>query len=47
MSSREPIHIRHEYAQYTFDQTGYPLAGWFPVPNRSWQNISKTTDFFD
>lgn len=38
MAAGEPIHIRHEYAQYTFDQTGRPLDGWvqfLPL----WQDI--------
>ena len=38
MAAGDPIDIRHEYAQYTFEQTGYPLAGWFQF-QPLWQDI--------
>lgn len=47
MAAGEPIHIRHEYAQYTFEQTGYPLAGWFQF-QPLWQDICATDpELFD
>ena len=47
MAAGEPIHIRHEYAQYTFDQTGYPLAGWFQF-QPLWQDICRSDpELFD
>jgi ribulose-5-phosphate 4-epimerase/fuculose-1-phosphate aldolase len=38
MAAGTPIEIRDEYAQYTFEQTGYPLAGWFQF-QPLWQDI--------
>ena len=29
MAAGDPIEIRHEYARYTFEQTGSHFAGWF------------------
>ena len=41
------IEIRHEYAQYTLEQTGFPLAGWFSF-QPLWQEICRTDpDLFD
>lgn len=41
MAAGEPKVIRDEYAKYTFDQTGYPLAGWFSF-QPMWQEICAT-----
>jgi ribulose-5-phosphate 4-epimerase/fuculose-1-phosphate aldolase len=38
MAAGTPIEIRDEYARYTFEQTGYPLAGWFQF-QPLWQDI--------
>ena len=38
MAAGTPIEIRDEYAQYSFEQTGYPLAGWFQF-QPLWQDI--------
>ena len=47
MAAGTPIEIRHEYAQYTFEQTGFPLAGWFSF-QPLWQEICRTDpDLFD
>ena len=47
MAAGTPIEIRDEYAQYTFDQTGYPLAGWFQF-QPLWQDICLTDpELFD
>ena len=47
MAAGEPIEIRHEYAQYTFEQTGGPLAGWFQF-QPLWQEICRTDpELFD
>ena len=41
MAAGEPIEIRDEYARYTFEQTGFPLAGWFSF-QPLWQEICRT-----
>jgi len=41
MAAGDPIEIRPEYAQYTYDQTGYPLAGWFQF-QPLWQDICQS-----
>jgi ribulose-5-phosphate 4-epimerase/fuculose-1-phosphate aldolase len=42
-----PHEIRQEYAQYTREQTGFPLAGWFSF-QPLWQEICRTDpDLFD
>ena len=47
MAAGTPIEIRHEYAQYTFEQTGYPLAGWVQF-QPLWQDICHSEpDLFD
>ena len=47
MAAGDPIHIRHEYAEYTRQQTGFPLAGWFAF-QPLWQEICRTDpDLFD
>ncbi|NBV03476.1 MAG: class II aldolase/adducin family protein, partial [Acidimicrobiia bacterium] len=47
MAAGDPIEIRHEYAQYTFEQTGYPLAGWFSF-QPLWQEIcASDPELFD
>jgi ribulose-5-phosphate 4-epimerase/fuculose-1-phosphate aldolase len=47
MAAGEPIEIREEYARYTAEQTGYPLAGWFSF-QPLWQEICRTDpDLFD
>jgi ribulose-5-phosphate 4-epimerase/fuculose-1-phosphate aldolase len=47
MAAGEPISIRHEYADYTRQQTGFPLAGWFSF-QPLWQEICRTDpDLFD
>jgi ribulose-5-phosphate 4-epimerase/fuculose-1-phosphate aldolase len=47
MAAGAPIEIRHEYAQYTLEQTGFPLAGWFSF-QPLWQEICRTDpDLFD
>lgn len=47
MAAGTPQHIRHEYAEYTRQQTGFPLAGWFSF-QPLWQEICRTDpDLFD
>jgi len=47
MAAGTPHHINHEDAQYTQQQTGYPLAGWFSF-SPLWQEICRTDpDLFD
>jgi ribulose-5-phosphate 4-epimerase/fuculose-1-phosphate aldolase len=47
MAAGDPIEIRHEYAQYTLEQTGNPLAGWFQF-QPLWQEICRTDpELFD
>jgi len=47
MAAGEPNHINHEYATYTREQTGYPLAGWFQF-QPLWQEITRTDpELFD
>lgn len=47
MAAGTPIEIRHEYAQYTFEQTGFPIAGWFSF-QPLWQEICRTDpELFD
>lgn len=41
MAAGTPIEIRHEYAQYTYEQTGYPLAGWVQF-QPLWQDICRS-----
>ena len=47
MAADDPIEIRHEYATYTFEQTGSPAAGWFQF-QPLWDEICRTDpDLFD
>ncbi len=47
MAAGKPIEIRDEYAQYTFEQTGHHLAGWFSF-QPLWQEICATDpELFD
>jgi ribulose-5-phosphate 4-epimerase/fuculose-1-phosphate aldolase len=47
MAAGTPKLIRHEYAEYTREQTAFPLAGWFAF-QPLWQEISHTDpDLFD
>jgi len=47
MAAGEPKLINHEYARYTAQQTGFPLAGWFSF-QPLWQEICRTDpDLFD
>ncbi len=47
MAAGDPIEIRDEYAAYTRDQTGFPLAGWFSF-QPLWDEICRTDpDLFD
>jgi ribulose-5-phosphate 4-epimerase/fuculose-1-phosphate aldolase len=47
MAAGDPIEIRDEYATYTAQQTGFPLAGWFSF-QPLWQEICRTDpDLFD
>lgn len=41
MAAGEPKPIRDEYATYTAQQTGFPLAGWFSF-QPLWQEICRT-----
>ena len=41
MAAGEPKKINHEYATYTREQTGFPLAGWFSF-QPLWQDICAT-----
>jgi ribulose-5-phosphate 4-epimerase/fuculose-1-phosphate aldolase len=41
MAAGDPIEIRDEYARYTAQQTGFPLAGWFSF-QPLWQEICRT-----
>jgi ribulose-5-phosphate 4-epimerase/fuculose-1-phosphate aldolase len=44
MAAGTPEPIRHEYAKYTAEQTGFPLAGWFSF-QPLWQEICRTDEF--
>jgi ribulose-5-phosphate 4-epimerase/fuculose-1-phosphate aldolase len=47
MAAGTPIEIRDEYASYTQQQTGYPLAGWFSF-QPMWDEISMSEpELFD
>jgi ribulose-5-phosphate 4-epimerase/fuculose-1-phosphate aldolase len=47
MAAGTPHEIRHEYAEYTRENTAYPLAGWFSF-QPMWQEICRTDpDLFD
>jgi len=47
MAAGTPQEIGHEYATYTREQTGYPLAGWFQF-QPLWQEICRTDpELFD
>ena len=47
MAAGTPKLIKHEYAQYTREQTGHPLAGWFQF-QPLWQEICRTDpELFD
>jgi len=47
MAAGDPIEIRHEYARYTFEQTGSHQAGWFQF-QPLWDEICRTDpDLFD
>lgn len=47
MAAGTPIEIRDEYARYTFEQTGHPLAGWLQF-QPLWQEICRTDpELFD
>ena len=47
MSAGTPLEINHEYATYTREQTGFPLAGWFQF-QPLWQEICRTDpDLFE
>jgi ribulose-5-phosphate 4-epimerase/fuculose-1-phosphate aldolase len=47
MAAGEPQRINHEYASYTRQQTGFPLAGWFSF-QPLWQEICHTDpELFD
>jgi ribulose-5-phosphate 4-epimerase/fuculose-1-phosphate aldolase len=47
MAAGTPKLIPHEYAEYTRDQTAYPLAGWFSF-SPLWQEICQTDpELFD
>lgn len=47
MAAGTPLEIREEYARYTFERTGFPLAGWFSF-QPLWQEICRTDpDLFD
>ena len=47
MAAGTPHEIRHEHAEYTRENTGYPLAGWFSF-QPMWQEICRTDpDLFD
>ena len=47
MAAGEPIEINDEYATYTAQQTGFPLAGWFSF-QPLWEEISRSEpDLFD
>jgi len=47
MAAGDPIEIKHEYASYTRDNTGFPQAGWFSF-QPIWQEISRAEpELFD
>lgn len=47
MAAGEPTDVPDEYAQYTFEQTGNTLAGWFQF-QPLWQEICRTDpELFD
>lgn len=47
MAAGTPKKIEHSMAQYTFEQTGFPLAGWFSF-QPMWQEICVTDpELFD
>ncbi len=41
MAAGTPIEINDEYASYTAQQTGFPMAGWFSF-QPMWEEISRT-----
>lgn len=47
MAAGTPIEVRDEYARYTFEQTGHPMAGWLQF-QPLWQEICRTDpELFD
>lgn len=47
MAAGDPIHVRDEYARYTFEQTGHAMAGWLQF-QPLWQEICHTDpELFD
>jgi hypothetical protein len=47
MAAGAPKQINHEYAAYTREQTGFPLAGWFSF-QPLWQEICHSDpELFD
>ena len=47
MAAGDPIEINDEYATYTREQTGFPMAGWFSF-QPLWDEISRTEpELFD
>ena len=47
MAAGDPIEINDEYATYTQQNTGYPLAGWFSF-QPIWEEISRSEpELFD
>ena len=47
MAAGDPIEINDEYATYTREQTGHPLAGWFQF-QPLWEEISRSEpELFD
>ena len=47
MAAGTPHEINHQYATYTREQTGYPLAGWFQF-QPLWHEICRTDpDLFE
>lgn len=47
MAAGQPIEVREDYARYTFEQTGQPIAGWLHF-QPLWQEICRTDpDLFD
>jgi len=44
MAAGTPEPIRHEFAKYTAQQVGFPLAGWFSF-QPLWQEICHNEDF--
>lgn len=47
MAAGTPIEVRDDYARYTFEQTGHPMAGWLQF-QPLWQEICRTDpELFD